>query len=216
MNFLEEKFEFIYLSQPITVYLAKRIVKEDRRIIAICGASGSGKTTFAKELLSLLGIHKALLLSVDDYWRYTRKQARAFNLTGYDWEMRDKEKFLSDLQSLSKFWAIEKPIYDYEREMPTSDTEHIEPRERIILEATLDFQGIADCIIFLHAPDEILLQRRLKRDKGKTSFANKASLEDYIRSASLPAYHEKHLPLAHHADFFIDTHENRLYQHRYP
>jgi uridine kinase len=211
MKNLLNSFTSIPNTTSFPKFIAQLIEGNEHKVIAIFGPSGGGKTTFAQNLIKALGDEKAVLISVDDYWRYTREEMKQKGLTGYDWEARDKDRFLKDLQLLKRGMAIDKPLMDYIYEKPAVYTERIEPKEITILEATLDFTGIADLIIFTFAHDDIIFQRRIERDKDKKAFPTLEALEKYVRNKSIPAYKERLLPLVANANFAIDTHENKLY-----
>lgn len=191
---------------------AARVISENRyTVVGIFGASGSGKTTMAQGLLRVLCDGKALLLSVDDYWKYDRATMEKLRLTGYDWEARQKERFLRDLGDLKSGGIIHKPVFDYENELPTDKTEIVESREIIILEATLDFTEIADFLIFTYAPEAVLIERRLTRDSRKTAIQGRDSLLEYLEKKSLPAYRTKLLPIVRNAHLIVDTSSGLLY-----
>src|SRR4051812_28286551 len=210
---LVKSFQLVETDRHFSHYIADRILDSGHRIIGIFGASASGKTTFSKQLHDVLGKHRSVLISVDDYWCYTREEMKQLKLTGYDWETRDKERFLEDLRRLQEGQLIEKPFQDYEHERPSTKTERVEPRDIIILEATLDFTGIADFIIFTYAPDDVLIQRRLKRDAYKKAFPTQEALEEYVRMKSIPAYKRRLLPLASSAHVIVDTHQQKVLEH---
>lgn len=193
-------------------FISQIIKKSKSQVIAIYGPSSGGKTTFSEKLLNVLGKDNALLISVDDYWKYDRQEMKKRNITGYDWESRSKEKFLNDLQLLKNLQPIQKPVFDYVAEKPANKYETIEPQNIIIIEGTLDFRGLADIIIFTYADDETLINRRLQRDKNKTAFKSLKELQDYLINKSIPAYKNNLLPLIPETDFIVDTDRNLIYQ----
>jgi uridine kinase len=203
----------VAISEYPHVYIANIITKHNAKIIGICGPSGSGKTTFAKKLAETLGNERCLVLKVDHYWRFDRSEMGARGLTGYDWETRDRNRFLKDFEALKSGCSIDKPLFDYTYERPANRTEVVEPKEIIILEDTLDFTELTDLSVFTYAPDEILIKRRLERDKYKKSFESHSDLEAYIRIKSIPAYKAKLLPVASKSDYIVDTHSsNTIYK----
>jgi uridine kinase len=190
-------------------FVAQYITRE--KIIGITGASASGKTTFARELHMSLGGHTSAVVNVDDYWCYTRQEMKEKNLTGYDWASRDKERLLRDIQTLRAGIAVEKPIHDYLHERPSSHTEILEPKDILILEATLDFTDIADLFVFVYASEDVLFKRRIERDRNKANF-DESALGDYVRTKSLPAYRKNILPLADKADVIINTESQTVFR----
>lgn len=198
------------IKDGITTHIASVIRQYQYKTVGICGPSGSGKTTFAKALQQALG-EDSMILKVDSYWQYTRSEMAERNLTGYDWATRDKPLFLADLTKLKSGQSIEKPVFDYVKEMPAHQTVSVAPRDIIILEDTLDFSGLVDLMIFIYAPDDVLISRRLSRDAHKTGFGDAETLENYLKTKSIPAYRKGLLPVAEKADYIINTDSSRLY-----
>lgn len=192
------------------IYIANYIRNNAIQTASVCGPSGSGKTTFAKKLCDAIGDNESMVLKVDHYWRYTRPEMKERGLTGYAWEARDKDRFLKDFALLKQGQKIDKPIFDYQREVPTNRTETVEPKKFIILEDTLDLTEISELNVFMYAPDKILVQRRLKRDAYKVGYNGLEDMETYIRTKSLPAYRRILLPVAQKVDFLVDTYNNKL------
>jgi uridine kinase len=201
-------------TETIPQHIAKIILANNINVVAICGPSGSGKTTFAEKLLDALGDQRSLVLKVDSYWQYDRTQMAKLGLTGYDWATRDRAKFLYDLRQLLAGHVIKKPVFDYQKEMPAGWTTRVAPKEIVILEDTLDFTDIAALTIFTYAPDEVLVSRRLARDKHKTGFADQQELETYLHTKSLPAYKAKLLPIAAKASYIVNTYTGKLFANK--
>jgi uridine kinase len=176
------------------------------------GPSGGGKTTFAKILCKEIGMDASMVLEVENYWQFSRAEMAKRKLTGYHWETRDKNRFMHDLQQLKNNQTIHIPVFDAVAETPTNKTTTVIPKDIIILEDTLDLSEFVDIGVYVLAPDDVLIERRIKRDAAKTGFNSISELETYIRTNSLPAYKTKLLPSIAHADFVYDTHSETLYQ----
>ena len=63
---------------------AVRKRRERPIMIGIVGDSGAGKTTFAVGLAEVLGRDQALVICIDDYHRYSRKERAVNGLTPHD------------------------------------------------------------------------------------------------------------------------------------
>lgn len=120
-------FSLVKLIEP-TSFIARYVNNNDSRVIAIFGPSGGGKTTLSHSLCKVLGDEQAVLISVDDYWRYTREEMKLKGLTGYDWSIRDKPRFLEDLAALLQGKTITKPVFDYVREVPTDKVQEVKSK----------------------------------------------------------------------------------------
>lgn len=195
-------------------YLAEIIKRQEEKTVGIWGPSGGGKTTFSRELSEVLGADISFVWKVENYWQYTRPEMAERDLTGYHWETRDKERFLRDLELLKRGVTVESPVFDNIREVPTDRTVTLSPKDVIILEDTLDFSDIVDLGVFMYAPDDVLIERRIARDVNQTGLGNAAELEAYVKTKSLPTYKSKLLPSMTKADFIVDTHEGVLYKRR--
>lgn len=212
MNDIASDFVPVLGESSPAEYIARDILKRNIDLIAVTGPSGSGKTTFAKTLSRALSPHTCLVLKVDSYWQYTRPEMARRSLTGYDWETRDVKRFKRDLRTLRAKESIQKPIFDYRNERPSGRTVAVESADTIILEDTLDFTNIAELNIFIYAPEEVLIARRLKRDAYKTGFSGPGELLTYLRAKSLPAYREKLLPVMLKSNYVVDTCNNKLHR----
>ena len=212
MNTVPRDFIPILTKSTPAVYLADVIAKRRDKVVGIWGPSGSGKTTFSRLLSTAIGADSSLVFKVENYWQYTRAEMAVRNLTGYDWETRDKQRFLRDLELLKKGQPVDVPVFDNIREVPTRQTLPVMPKDVIILEDTLDFSGLVDMGIFIVAPDEELIKRRLERDADKTGFASVAELESYLHAKSLPTYRSKLLPSMRRAEYVLDTHKAVIYE----
>lgn len=193
-------------------FLVDVISERSARTIGILGAGGSGKTTLAEKILNKLSEENAVVLHVDDYWKYPRDKMHEMGITGYDNESRDIDKFLKDLENLKKGKAIDKPTFDDSKEIPLLETEKIEAREKIIVEGTIDIHALVDVTIFLYAPDSVLMERRLQRDSDKIANKDLSFFKKYLEEKSFPKYHMILLPVWKECNFIFDTSENKLYK----
>lgn len=205
-------FERVETDLKIAEFLAQTILKGQHKVIGLCGGSGSGKSTIAVELVKLLGEDRAVKINVDGYLKYPRIEMGKLNLTGFDLESRDMERFFQDLHDLKDGKTIQKPIFDEALQVPTNIAEEIAPKDFIILEDTIDFSGIADFTVFTFAPDEVLVQRRLQRDLQESNFWDQETLEKYIREKSLPRYKDKHLRVSAKCDLIINTDAGQIFR----
>ena len=108
-------------------------------IICITGASGSGKTTFAKELISALPKDKITLISQDSYYKdlnHLTIQERSFQNFDHP-NALDLDLLKKHLITLKNGEEITQPIYDFNTHSRISSTKIIHPKEIIIVEGTL-------------------------------------------------------------------------------
>jgi len=167
-----------------------------RRIaIAIAGASCSGKTTLAESISRTLG---ATLIRVDDYYRplddicYADRCRINFDHP----DTIDHERLTADVRALLDGQAVEAPVYDFTRHTRFEYTERVEPNSVIIVEGLFALcypalVELCDVRIFVEAPHEVCLERRIVRDVASRGRTEEEVTERYHQDV-LPMY-EQHI-----------------------
>jgi len=143
--------------------------------IAVAGASCSGKTTLASALAERL---EATLVRVDDYYlpldHLTYDERCDIN---FDHPCTiDHELLTLHVRSLLAGEAIEAPRYDFTRHTRFAVRETLQPTPFVIVEGLFplcypDLVELCDVRIFVDAPEDVCLERRLDRDvneRGRT------------------------------------------------
>ncbi|MEM6469253.1 MAG: uridine kinase, partial [Planctomycetota bacterium] len=144
-------------------------------VVAIAGASGSGKSCLAERLRDRLsatdGSQHVRMLCEDAYYRdrsdLTYEQRSGIN---YDHPDSLEHKLLVDhLDALRAGSAIEAPSYDYATHNRRTSTETIEPCRILLLEGILLLSQPAirercDLKLFVDVPLDVCLSRRVRRD----------------------------------------------------
>ncbi len=154
-------------------------------IIGIAGCSGSGKTTLARELTGQLS---ATLLPLDFYYiclRHLPPEERA--LQNFDHpDSLEHSLLASHIEKLAAGSAIERPLYDFTTHTRIPDrTETIAPARVLIVEGILalhyaELRSLYDFSIYVNAPNQICLNRRIYRDmreRGRTEESVRAQFE---------------------------------------
>jgi uridine kinase len=139
-------------------------------IISIAGCTGSGKTTFAKNLLSVLG-EQVSMISQDDYYKdlshLSIKERKKLNFA--DPKLLDFELLITHLKALKTNQTIKKPIYNFTIHSRRKNTELISSKPVILLEGTLllaipEIRELSDIKLFIDVPHELRIFRYLTRD----------------------------------------------------
>jgi uridine kinase len=145
-------------------------------LIGIAGCSGSGKTTLARELATQLD---ATLFPLDLYYR---------DLTEFPLDKRDKqnfdhpdslesELFIEHIRMLGEGQSIQRPVYDFGQHARVAGAfELLKPARFVLVEGILalhypELWPQYDFSVYVDAPDEICLSRRIYRDmreRGRT------------------------------------------------
>ncbi|MBD91029.1 MAG: uridine kinase [Deltaproteobacteria bacterium] len=141
------------------------------RVVGIAGGTASGKSTLAQQIRTALGSERCALLGQDHYYRdlahlpYEERGKMNFDHP----ESIDFELLCQHVRSLKSSEPIEVPQYDFSRHLRLSGGTELEPRAIIIVEGILVFScpelvDLMDIKVFVEAPDDIRLARRVRRD----------------------------------------------------
>lgn len=160
-------------------------------VIGISGASGSGKTWFAKKLSKELVV-SSCIFTLDSYY----KDVNYVNSIKYRHDNPsavDFDRAYTDLQTLVNGNVLRLPVYDYDTHNVVSE-KVIEPTTVIIVEGLFAFiceriLGFMDFKIWIEANEIICYQRRISRDimeRGDSYDEVKLRYEQDV----LPAYKE--------------------------
>ena len=154
-------------------------------ILGIAGCSGSGKTTLAKELTQQF---KATLLPLDFYYRdlgHLPLDQRP--LQNFDHPDSIEHTLLAEhINALASHQPVHRPIYDFANHTRIpNQTELIHPAEFLIIEGILalhyeDLRTLYDFSIYVDAPNQICLNRRIYRDmreRGRTEESVRAQFD---------------------------------------
>lgn len=180
------------------------------RIVGIAGGTGSGKSSLAGDLARVVGSDRVQVISLDSYYRSQEQLPPADRaLVNYDHpDALDVSLLINHLTILQSGLAAEIPIYDFATHMRAVKTEHVPPREIVIVEGilTLYFSELRARLgysVFVDTPDALRFERRLRRDireRGRTEASIVAQWSD-----SVQPMHEKFcLPTKQYATEVFD------------
>lgn len=179
-------------------------------VVAILGASGSGKTHLVASLApEILGATVAVL-RVDDYYR---------DLTHLSFEDRDAinfdhpdaiefERLVDDLAMLKSGEEIQTPVYDFTQHTRSGLSQPVPPADIILLEGVLAMSDpatreLVDYTIFVDTPLELCLARRIERDAVQRG-RSEASVRDFWETRAEPMFAQFVAPWRSEADLVID------------
>lgn len=178
-------------------------------VIGIAGGSGSGKTTVQRRVMERFGPRRIALLDHDAYYRdlaHLAPEDRArFNFDHPD--ALETDLMVRHLDALLAGEAIEKPTYSFETHSRLDATETIPPRPVTLVEGILVLAEPAlrermDVKIYVDAPDDVRLMRRITRDLHERGRPIDSVLEQYRRTVR-PMHLEFVEPSKRHADVII-------------
>ncbi len=182
-------------------------------IIAIAGASASGKSLFAstvyQELVAELGGERIAILSEDAYYRdQSHLSFEQRTLTNYDHPAAFEHELLAQhLQMLREGKTVSMPQYDYKQHTRIESSITVQPAKVILVEGILlltdeHLRQQFDITVFMDTPLDICLLRRIKRDleeRGRSLSSVAAQYENSVR----PAFFEFIAPSKQYADLVV-------------
>ena len=187
-------------------------------MIAVTGGSGSGKTTLARALHARLGPDHCQLVTEDNYYfgRAHYGQAalgmshaeleRTFDFD--DPANKDMAHLRRDIEALKRGETVEQPVYDF----PTHDRKPgavklVESRPVVIVEgihvlSDLAFVDLFDLTVFVDAPADLRLIRRIRRDEAERGRSAESVIQQYLRFVR-PAQTRFIDPARHYCDIVV-------------
>lgn len=182
-------------------------------IIAIAGASASGKSliasTILKELRDELSCEDIGIISEDSYYKDQSHLIFEERIkTNYDHpNSMDRDLLLKHLKELKAGNAVDIPVYSYVEHTRTDKTTHFKPKKVIILEGILlltdeRIRQETSISVFVDTPLDICFIRRLKRDMEERGRSLESVVEQY-RATVRPMFLQFIEPSKQYADIVI-------------
>ena len=179
-------------------------------VVAILGASGSGKSHLVSAMTSEVRGATLTVLRVDDYYR---------DLNHLSFEDRDAinfdhpdaiefERLVEDLTSLKSGEEIHTPVYDFTQHTRSALSQSVGPADIILLEGVLAMSDpatreLVDYTIFVDTPLELCLARRIERDAVQRG-RSEVSVRDFWETRAEPMFVRFVAPWRSDADLVID------------
>jgi len=182
-------------------------------VIAIAGASASGKSLFAEtiyqELLPELGSEGISIIKEDAYYRDQSHLSMDERIqTNYDHPKAFEHELLSaQIAELIAQQDIECPVYCYKTHTRTKETNTIKPTKIILVEGILLLSNpqLRDCFdikVYMDTPLDICLIRRIERDTQERERSLESITNQYITTVR-PMYYQFIEPSKAWADLVI-------------
>ncbi len=177
-------------------------------VVGLGGGSGCGKSTLVHEL-KRIDPFAITELSLDRYYhnlsQYSLDEREKFNFDHP--QALDEDLLFTQLRQLSLGYPVEAPIYDFATHTRMG-TELLDPGDLILVEGTLLFAlpKIEECMdvrVFLDAPDDIRLLRRIERDMRERGRTLDYIAWQYVEMVR-PMYKRYIEPYKANADFLLD------------
>lgn len=177
-------------------------------MLGIAGCSCSGKTTLAAELARQLD---ATLFPLDLYYRdlsqfpLDSRHKRNFDHP----DSLESELFIEHVRELAQGRAIQRPVYDFKTHSRVAGAfEEIKPGNVVIVEGILalhyrELMQRYDFSIYVNAPHDVCLARRIHRDmreRGRTE----ESVREQFEATARPMADQYVIPSAALASLTVD------------
>lgn len=178
-------------------------------LIGVAGGSNSGKTTIAERLAHVVGDEHVALIKLDSYYVATPElpleQRRAMNYDhpdAFDWELLNDH-----LAALSAGAAVDVPVYDYASYDRTDQVRRVRATKVIVVEGILvlwepRLRERFDLKIFIDAPADLRIIRRLERDVAERGRTPRSIIDQYLTTVR-PAHETFIEPSKRYADVII-------------
>lgn len=177
-------------------------------VIGIAGGTASGKTSIAEVLFDAIGAEHALLLRLDDYYHRldgdleARRRMNFDHPDAFEWPLVE-----SHVGALVEGQSVNAPRYDQAASQRRDEEVAVEPRPLIIVEGILalwhaSLREFMDIKVFIDAPADIRLARRLRRDVNERARTVESVLERH-ESTVQPMHHKFCEPTKGYADLII-------------
>jgi uridine kinase len=157
-------------------------------LIGIAGASGSGKTMLAQNVVRALGAHRAVKIAEDSYYRdlsdMPLQERAGINFDHPD--AFDHDLLAEQLEQLLKGESISRPSYDYKTHTRLVHTEAVDARAVILVEGILVLNSprlreLMDLRVFVDTDLDICLARRIQRDVAERGRTMRTVIDQYER-----------------------------------
>jgi uridine kinase len=157
-------------------------------VIGIAGCSGSGKTTLAVELARQL---EATLFPLDLYYRdlsqFPLDTRAKLNFDHPD--SLESELIVEHVRALAKGQTIQRPVYDFKTHSRVAGVfEKVVPTGVVLVEGilALHYAELLPCYgfsIYVNAPHEVCLVRRIHRDMSERGRTEESVREQFAATA---------------------------------
>lgn len=189
-------------------------------VILIGGGTASGKTTVANKISEILTAkniqNKITIINIDSYYIdlsnmdfEERKKINFDHPSSIDWKLLHQH-----LEDLLKGKLIKRPIYSYVEYTRTDRYETVCPAPVIIVEGLFalydpKIRELANIKIFVEAPDDIRLIRRIYRDIKERGRSIDEVIHQYLNFVR-PMYVEFIEPTKKYADIIIQNEKDMI------
>jgi uridine kinase len=178
-------------------------------LVGIAGGTGSGKTTFAEQIVARVGAARCVTLAQDSYYKdgsALSPSARA--AINYDHpDAFDTPLLIQDLRDLRAGRPAPQLTYDHATYSRRVLADPLQPRPVILLEGMLvlmeePLRRLMDIKLFIDTDSDVRILRRLRRDLTERN-RDFASVESQYLASVRPMHLEFVEPSKRYADLIV-------------
>lgn len=183
-------------------------------VIGISGGSGSGKTSFIRDVRKEFSGHDITLLSQDEYYHPRDQQLTDQNgIKNFDLPTSiDLAEFISDIQKLKRGETVVREEYTFNNAEATPSMLTIRPSKVLIVEGLfifhhLEIRSLLDFSVMIHASSALTVIRRIQRDRIERNYPLEDVLYRYEHHV-LPSFEKYIEPYIDEVDIVINNNKN--------
>jgi uridine kinase len=182
-------------------------------VLGIAGGSGSGKSTLAAAIVARLGGNCLHIVHDRYYFSVSACAHSRIAHVNFDHpDSLDTQRLISDLDELRAGQPTGLPRYDFAHHRREAEDELVSPTPVIVVEGILVFVSEAlrnrmDHRVFVNAPEEVRLERRVARDKSTRGRTENEVRERFAQSVR-PMHSAFVEPSRRFADQIVDGTES--------
>jgi uridine kinase len=178
-------------------------------LLGVAGGSGSGKTTVAERLASLVAGTDVALLRLDAYYRDRNhlpfEERAAINYDhpdAFDWPL-----LLDHVQALADGLAVDVPVYDFATYLRSTERDTVAPARIVVVEGILvlyepELRERFDLRVFVDTDADVRFIRRLERDVAERERSTESVIEQYLATVR-PSHLQFIEPSKRYADVIV-------------
>ena len=183
-------------------------------IIGVSGGSGSGKTSFVRDLANAFNENEVTLLSQDDYYKPREKQKiDKRGVTNFDRPSSIYLKeFVQDINALCAGNLVKRQEYTFNNSEAEAKELIFKPAPILIIEGLFIFhskkiRSLLDLKVLIQAKVSDKIIRRILRDKEERNYPLDDVLYRY-QNHVMPAYEKYIIPYQDKVDILINNNKN--------
>jgi uridine kinase len=180
-------------------------------MVGIAGGTGSGKTTIASVLCQMCLPDKSIIIDQDSYYK-DRSHLPVGERMKCNFDEPDAIDFELLIEHLNQFRSgapIARPVYCFKEHIRKKETIQVLPAEIVVVEGMLilchpEVRNCLDLKVFVDAPADIRLIRRLQRDIGERGRDTESVIQQYV--ATVKPMHDLYVePTRKYADLVVEN-----------